>query len=150
MPRPTGTHLAVAVSVAAAAGLALFVFGAQSRRADPGDPRLVALGHAVYVDHCAECHGRKLEGEPDWRIAKADGTLPAPPHDATGHTWHHSDDVLFRYTKEGGAAVAPPGFKSGMPAFADVLSDEQIRAVLAYIKSQWPEAIRQRQARMNR
>ena len=30
--------------------------------ADASDPELVALGATVYVQHCAACHGRDLEG----------------------------------------------------------------------------------------
>jgi mono/diheme cytochrome c family protein len=36
-----------------------------------------------------------------------------------------------------------------MGAFGEVLSDDEIRAVLAYIKSRWPETIRARQAEVN-
>jgi mono/diheme cytochrome c family protein len=37
-----------------------------------------------------------------------------------------------------------------MPAFAGTLTDEEIWAVLAYIKSAWPEEIRKAQAAVNR
>ena len=76
--------------------------------------------------------------------------MPAPPHDASGHTWHHPDGVLFRITKEGVAAVVGGGYQSDMPAFGDVLSDDEIRAVLAYIKSMWPERERAYQAEVSR
>ena len=109
---------------------------------------MVSLGERVYREHCASCHGARLEGQPDWRSRKPDGKLPAPPHDETGHTWHHADDVLFRMTKHGAAAVVP-GYQSDMPAYDDVLTDEQIWAVLSYIKSQWPENIRARHEAMN-
>ncbi len=132
-----------------AAGYAL-LFGPAISGADAANPKMVALGRAVYAEHCAECHGKTLEGEANWRTPKADGTLPAPPHDDSGHTWHHGDELLFRYTKEGGAAVAPADFKSAMPPFGGALSDEQIWAVLAFIKSTWPEPVRQRQDLMNR
>jgi mono/diheme cytochrome c family protein len=79
----------------------------------------------------------------------ANGRLPAPPHDASGHTWHHSDAVLFGITKHGLGPYAPAGYESDMPAFADVLSDDQIAAALAYIKSRWPAEIRARQAQVN-
>ncbi len=118
--------------------------------ADAGDPALVALGKTVYADHCAQCHGAKLEGQPDWRRPLPEGGLPAPPHDQSGHTWHHADRLLFDYTKGGGKAIAPAGFKSNMPGFEEVLSDREIWASLAFIKSSWPAAIRQRQERMNR
>ncbi|MCP5368345.1 MAG: cytochrome c [Hyphomicrobiales bacterium] len=115
---------------------------------DPDNPRVVARGQAVYADTCAQCHGANLEGEPDWRRRKADGTLPAPPHDASGHTWHHGDDLLFKVTRDGGASIAPEGFKSAMPAFGETLSDADIWAALSFIKSRWPPAIRHHQERL--
>ena len=71
----------------------------------------------------------------------ARGRLPAPPHDESGHTWHHDDVVLFEVTKYGLAKHAPAGYQSDMPAFGDRLSDDEIVAVLAYIKSRWPQDI---------
>jgi len=146
-----GTILVLAVLGAglAVAGYVLLV-GAGPSRADADNPELVALGRAVYAEHCAACHGKNLEGESDWRTPKADGTLPAPPHDESGHTWHHGDELLFLYTKAGGEAVVPAGFKSGMPPFEGILTDEEIWAVLAFIKSTWPEPVRRRQEMMNR
>ncbi|HUF80305.1 MAG TPA: cytochrome c [Burkholderiales bacterium] len=107
-------------------------------RADPRDGARVTLGARVYAQHCAACHGGKLEGQPDWRSRRADGKLPAPPHDESGHTWHHPDAVLFAITKRGLVPPhAPQGYASDMPAYASMLSDEEIWAVLAYIKSHW-------------
>ena len=123
--------------------------GAAPARADASDPELVALGAAVYEEHCASCHGRNLEGEPDWRRRRADGTLPSPPHDATGHTWHHPDEHLFRMTREGPAAVVGKGYRSTMPGFAGVLDDREIWASLAYIKSRWPADIQAAQSRID-
>lgn len=117
---------------------------------DPGDPAQVAMGQAVYQAHCAQCHGAKLEGEPDWRIRRPTGELPAPPHDESGHTWHHADEYLFGVTKHGLARYAPPDYKTAMPSFVGILSDAQIRAVIAYIKSTWPDHIRARQAELSR
>ena len=106
----------------------------------------VALGQKIYAEQCASCHGKNLEGEKNWKRPAANGGLRAPPHDATGHTWHHSDKVLFEITKYGGQRFAPPSFKSNMPKYSDVLSDAEIRAVLAYIKSKWPPRVREIQA----
>lgn len=108
----------------------------------------IAQGEQLYGDYCAACHGANLEGQPDWRSAGPDGLLPAPPHDETGHTWHHTDSVLFDYTKLGGkAALAAQGveFESGMPGFGGQLSDAEIWTILAYIKSTWPERERSAQ-----
>ena len=96
-------------------------------------------GAALYQQNCASCHGAELQGQPDWRSPGPDGRLPAPPHDATGHTWHHGDDILFRITRDGTAAVVGGGYESDMPGFADALIDAEIRAILDYIKSTWPE-----------
>ena len=91
-------------------------------RADPHDAAKVALGATVYAQHCAVCHGAKLEGQPNWRERHPNGRLPAPPHDESGHTWHHADNVLFAIVKNG---LVPPyaeaGYQSDMPAFAPKL-----------------------------
>lgn len=116
---------------------------------EPAQPVDLVAAAQLYQDNCAACHGAALEGQPDWRSPGPDGILPAPPHDASGHTWHHSDAMLFDYTRLGGReAMAREGldFNSGMPGFADVLSDAEIRAILAYIKSTWPERQRAAQA----
>ncbi len=110
------------------------------------DPAQLALGRRLYGDNCAACHGAELEGQANWRQRDPDGLLPAPPHDETGHTWHHPDRQLFEITKRGTAAIVGSDYQTAMGPFGDVLSDDEIRAVLAYIKSRWPENIRARQA----
>lgn len=117
---------------------------------DPDNPRQVARGAGLYAIHCAQCHGANLQGEADWRTRRPDGQLPAPPHDASGHTWHHSDEHLFGITKHGMARYAPPDYKSAMPSYVGKLSDAEIRAVIAFIKSTWPEPIRRRQEALGR
>jgi len=137
--------LVAAGAAAAVLALAWWQFGdAKPGRIDPGDAHLVALGHEVYAEHCASCHGANLEGQPDWHSRGPNGRMPAPPHDASGHTWHHPGDVLFGIVKEGVQKYAPPGYQSDMPAYAGVLSDEQIVAVLSYVKSTWPADVRRR------
>jgi mono/diheme cytochrome c family protein len=104
----------------------------------------IELGCGLYVVHCASCHGANLQGEPDWQSPKPSGRMPAPPHSAEGHTWHHSDQELFRITKFGMATVVP-GHASDMPAFGEMLSDREIEAVLAFTKSTWPDREREYQ-----
>jgi len=143
--------IGAAVTVlAAVAWYAVFADREGPLLADPSDAELVALGRDVYAAHCASCHGEDLQGQPDWRSRNPDGTLPAPPHDQTGHTWHHPDQILVQITRDGGAAVAPAGFKSAMPGFAGTLDDREIRASIAYIKSRWPAPERQKQDSLTR
>lgn len=114
------------------------------------DPAQIAVGKQVYDGNCASCHGANLEGQPNWRQRLPSGRLPAPPHDRTGHTWHHDDATLFAITKYGLAELIGQPYETDMPAYKDVLSDDEIRAVLAYIKSSWPPQIRARQEALNR
>ena len=109
---------------------------------DPDDARQVAAGEALYRQHCAACHGARLEGQPAWQRRLPNGRLPAPPHDASGHTWHHPNGALFAITRDGMVPpLAPEGYESDMPAFAGVLTDGEIRAALAFIQSTWPPEI---------
>jgi mono/diheme cytochrome c family protein len=111
----------------------------------------LAVGKTVYEQHCAVCHGAKLEGQPSWQRKLANGRFPAPPHDDSGHTWHHPDEVLFGITKSGLVPPhAPSGYESDMPAFAGKLSDDEIRAVLAYIGSHWSAEVLKLRAEMLR
>ncbi len=123
--------------------------GLKSARASEDSAPDISAGEQIYADFCASCHGANLEGQDNWRSPGADGKLSAPPHDKTGHTWHHGDGLLFDYTKLGGEALmAQRGitFDSGMPAFGDQLSDDEIYDVIAYIKSRWPERMQEMQA----
>ncbi|GGF44261.1 Cytochrome C oxidase, cbb3-type, subunit III [Mameliella alba] len=117
------------------------------------DGRDIDAGRAIYAENCASCHGVNLQGQPDWQTPDDQGIYPAPPHDETGHTWHHANADLFDYTKRGGQAVVTDlglkNFTSGMPSFADTLSDEEIWQVLAYIRSTWPDRIREIHAGRN-
>jgi mono/diheme cytochrome c family protein len=139
----------IAVVVLLVAGsLSRLMASSDRSQTDPNDQSLVARGKVVYAEQCASCHGANLEGQPNWQKRLANGRLPAPPHDRTGHTWHHSDRQLFEMTKNGTAAMMP-GYETDMPAYNDILSDSDIWAVLSFIESTWPADIRERQQRMN-
>jgi mono/diheme cytochrome c family protein len=96
------------------------------------EPELIRVGEALYAQHCASCHGVELAGESDWRIPNDDRSLKPPPHNATGHTWHHSDRLLLETVRDG---IDTP--VSRMPVFARVLTDDDIEAILEFIKSNW-------------
>ena len=133
---------------AALAGAAFFALGGGPAGADrivlsPDDVDVVARGSDLYTANCAACHGANLEGQADWRQRDANGMLPAPPHDETGHTWHHDSTTLFGLTKYGvGEMIGDPDYVSNMPAYEGVLADDEIIAVLSYIKSTWPANVR--------
>lgn len=96
-------------------------------------PARVSQGQALYAQNCAACHGVRLEGAPNWKERDADGAFPPPPHDSSGHTWHHSDGLLLSIVESGG----DPAYNSKMPAFGDKLSTEEVVAILEFIKSRW-------------
>ena len=124
-------------------------WSSRSGRAGAHNTAQVASGQHVYAAQCARCHGLQLEGQPNWKERRPDGSRPAPPHDETGHTWHHPDQLLFEIVKDGMQKYALQGEKMTMPAFEGMLSDDEIWAVLAYIKSTWPPDIQAAQEQVN-
>jgi mono/diheme cytochrome c family protein len=98
------------------------------------DPKSVARGEKLYLQYCASCHGINLEGKPNWKEVQADGSFPPPPHDNSGHTWHHPDELLIEIIANGGD---PNLGTTKMPGFGDQLTEAEIVAILDYIKSHW-------------
>lgn len=140
----------IALILAGAGWLAWRGDGNHTGQLRPDDAAVTARGRVLYATHCASCHGERLQGQANWREPRADGRLPAPPHDASGHTWHHPDELLVRITRDGVAPAAGlPDYVSDMPAFAGVLSDDDIVAVLSWIKSQWPRDVQARHDAVN-
>ncbi len=116
-------------------------------RLDAKDANLVDQGKSIYAMHCASCHGAKLEGQPNWRGKGSNGRFLAPPHDNSGHTWHHSDMKLIEIVKNSFNSVS--GYQSDMPAFKSTLTDAQIIAVLSFIKSNWSPEHQASQEKLN-
>ena len=85
---------------------------------------LIKDGKATYERHCLNCHGEAGTGE--------GGLANAPVHGPDGHTWHHPDGQLKEMIL--GTFDYP---KKTMPSFAGKLSDSDVDAVLAYLKSNW-------------
>ena len=134
----------------ALAWVAVMAIGASGcKEQSAHDPYALMEGRGIYMAECAACHGARLEGQANWQTRRPDGRLPAPPHDAAGHTWHHPREQLAAIVKFGMVPPnAPPGYVSDMPAFGGKLSDAQINNVLAWIESQWPQEILKRRAEM--
>ena len=118
--------------------------GSQSGDVVSSDPNS-RTGQEIFAATCAACHGADGRGQPNWHIPKEDGTLPAPPLNGDGHTWHHSDGLLYRIVSGGGKILEDPtvpSFKSGMPAFGEQLSHEELIAVITYVKSLWGDQVK--------
>jgi mono/diheme cytochrome c family protein len=116
--------------------------GSPAVQESPNDPEQLATGKRVYDANCAACHGVKGEGQPDWK-RPVNGVFPAPPHDGSGHTWHHPDQVLLEVIANGGGVP-----NSAMPAYGEILTEEERVAVLEYIKTFWGKQERTYQAQM--
>ncbi len=108
------------------------------------NPDTVAKGEQLYLTYCAVCHGADLEGQPNWKQVKADGSFPAPPQDSTGHTWHHPDDLLLDIIANGGN----PALGATMPGFGDQLTEDEAASILDFIKSSWGDEEREFQWRI--
>lgn len=136
--------LAALILLVVAAALALS--STPSYAVDPTNPQSVALGKQVYDVQCASCHGANLEGQEGYGQPSEDGLLKAPPHDETGHTWHHNNAYLIESIKKGGARLPADVGVSAMPPYENILKPAEIGAVLSYIQSTWPEEIAAQQA----
>ena len=95
----------------------------------PNDAVYVKMGEKVYLEQCASCHGVNLEGQVGWQDTMVDGMRLAPPHDRSGHTWHHPDEMLFNLTKYGFKTMINDDYKVSMPVYDGILSDEEIIAL---------------------
>lgn len=107
------------------------------------------LGQQVYAQQCASCHGADGEGQfPDAPMQPdSTGRIGAPPHDETGHTWHHADALLYDIVRNGGRGT--PDMFYPMPDFGDQLTEAEIAAVIVYIKTMWTDEQRQQQIQLS-
>ena len=117
--------------------------------ANADDAGAVLKGRQVYARQCSNCHGRNLEGQPLWQVQDQYAHRRAPAHNASGHTWQHSDEDLFYMTKYGRFPGVPKTIRSYMPPFEHRLTDDQILSVLAYIKANWSTGLRVSQSLLN-
>jgi mono/diheme cytochrome c family protein len=112
----------------------------------PLDPETIEQGKQIYQQYCASCHGPQGKGAENWQKRNALGELPPPPHGPEGHTWRHADAELYHMISQGWRDPFNKTERLTMPAFKNVLSPEQIRAVIAYLKTLWTPEQRQFQS----
>lgn len=112
------------------------------------DPVLIR-GEASYNLLCAHCHGYNGEGQLEATIAntRSLGMNLVPPSNSTGHMWEHPDQLLIRVVQEG---IQNPLDQFPMPAFGEGVAEDEIRAILAYIKRWWTDDQRNHQATLTR
>lgn len=89
----------------------------------------MAKGKAIYEQYCAACHGPAGKGD-----GPAAAALNRKPRDLSDKTYARSlkDDYLFQIIKDGGAAVKKSPV---MPPMGKTLKDDQIKDLLAYLRS---------------
>jgi mono/diheme cytochrome c family protein len=112
--------------VAALAGIAVFVIGLARLLDAPQPPPGASRPERLYLAFCASCHGR--DGRGAWSAA----LFLVRPGDLTDRPRldRYSDRYLFDLIKHGGAPIGRPG----MPAFGTQLGDEDIEALVTYVR----------------
>jgi mono/diheme cytochrome c family protein len=103
--------------------------GAEPPRDAGPDPIPNAAGGKLYTQHCAACHGERGEG-----VALAYPALAGNRAVTMG-----SSANLVHIVLEGGFAPTTAGNPRpfGMPPFATVFSDEEVAALLSYLRASW-------------
>jgi mono/diheme cytochrome c family protein len=114
-----------------------------------GSASQIEIGKKLFNNNCASCHGANLQGATNWKSLDEDGHRKAPPLNGTGHAWHHSDEQLYQIIKYGLAKFVK-NYQGKMMGFSDILSDTEIKSVLAYMKSTWPKDILEKNHHMNK
>jgi mono/diheme cytochrome c family protein len=109
------------------AGLGLFVGGLAWVLDTPKPPAGTSRAARLYLGLCATCHGQ--DGRGSWRAALF-LIRPGNLADAV-RMGGHTDQYLADMITNGGAPIGRPG----MPAFGGALSDEDIRALVAYLRT---------------
>lgn len=106
-------------------------------------PVMISKGEKLYNTNCVKCHGVKGVGErpddiyapSDVYIKDEDGksvALPvAPPLNDSAHAWHHTDEALVDVILNGSPR------NPRMIQWKTMLSEDDAKSLLAYIKSLW-------------
>ncbi len=90
-------------------------------------PRTATRVQRLYLTHCATCHGSSGTGS--WRAT----LFLIRPGDLTDRRYMADlpDEYLFGLITNGGATIGKPG----MPAFGYHLTNDEIRALIAYLRT---------------
>jgi len=96
----------------------------------------LVLGEKVYRKNCLQCHNENAKGTQAWKQLLPDGNYPPPPLNGSAHAWHHDIGTLTRSIKNGGIPLG-----GVMPAFKGKLSEQEIRAVIAYFQNFWGDEV---------
>ena len=115
---------ALLVLALALGGLGLLAGGLAWVLNDPRPPAGASRGERLYFSFCVGCHG--VDGRGSWRAA----LFLIRPGDLT-RTANQPDRYVFDIIKHGGAAIGRPG----MPAFGAQLNDDDIGALVAYLRT---------------
>ena len=103
----------------------------------------------LYQQNCSNCHGIYMQGAKNWMSEKDnDGMNLPPPLNGTGHTWHHSEDLLFNIIKYGGYYYDEK-YEGKMLSFENNLSDDEIYSIISYIYNSWPNEIKSEWSKLN-
>ena len=102
---------------------------AQDEETESVSTEVLELGETIYSANCAACHGAEGEGYAS--------VQNAPALNGSEHAWHHPDEQIISLIREGGMQ---------MPAVGADWSDEEIEAVLSYVKAWWTPQQRNAQA----
>ena len=96
----------------------------------------VQTGEKLYRENCIGCHNEDARGTQEWKKTLPNGHYPPPPLNGSAHAWHHPLSTLSRTIKNGGIPLG-----GTMPPFKDILSDADIKSVIAYFQSFWNDKI---------
>jgi len=96
------------------------------------NPEAVERGLALFESNCQQCHQLGGVGEHVPPGLRHPDFIPAIPLNEDSHAWHHGDEQLVQIIRRG---------NTRMPAFDKVLSEPQLRDLVAYMKSLWSPRI---------
>ena len=98
---------------------------------------MVERGALQYQQYCSSCHLADGVGEPPIpRSIQRPDYFTAMPLNEASHAWHHGDEQLTQMILKGTSRS-----RTRMPAWEGVLSVDQVRDLIAYMKSLWSDRI---------